>query len=81
VGYGDLVPVTQDGRLLASVLITVGVALVSVLTSYFTTRLIARRDPQGDQDRDEILAGIENLNKRLERIEAMLKNTEAGDKE
>jgi voltage-gated potassium channel len=81
VGYGDLVPVTQDGRLLASVLITVGVALVSVLTSYFTTQLIARRDPQGDQDRDEILASIENLNKRLERIESMLKNTETGDKE
>jgi len=81
VGYGDLVPVTEDGRLLASVLITLGVALVSVLTSYFTTQLIARRDPQGDEDRDEIMAGIQNLNKRLERIEVMLENTVAGDKD
>ena len=81
VGYGDLVPVTEDGRLLASVLITVGVALVSVLTSYFTTRFIARRDPQGDKDRDDIMAGIQNLNKRLERIEVMLEDTKAGDKD
>ena len=74
-------PVTDDGRLLASALMTVGVALVSVLTSYFTTLLISRSDPQGDQDRDEIMVGIQNLNNRLERIEESLKITEAGDKE
>ena len=81
VGYGDLVPVTDDGRLLASALMTVGVALVSVLTSYFTTLLISRSDPQGDKDRDEIMAGIQNLNYRLKRKEESLKITEAGEKE
>lgn len=34
VGYGDFVPVTDGGRILASALMTVGVVLVSVLTSY-----------------------------------------------
>ena len=81
VGYGDLVPVTPDGRLLAGFLITVGIALVSVLTSFATTRLITYNDPEKQKERDEIINGIQNLDKRLEQIEMMLKDAGVEDQE
>ncbi len=37
VGYGDFYPVTLEGRLVAAVLMTAGVALFSTLTAYKKT--------------------------------------------
>jgi voltage-gated potassium channel len=81
VGYGDLVPVTPDGRLLAGLLITVGIALVSVLTSFATTRLITYNDPENQKEPDEMLNGIRGINKRLDRIEMMLKDVGVEDQD
>ena len=69
VGYGDLVPKTDTGRFLASLLMTVGVALVSVLTSYITTNLIIRGDPEEEQRKKNLQFGIEQLTSRFDRLE------------
>ena len=74
VGYGDLVPVTDLGRLLASILMTVGVAFVSVITSFITTHLILRGDPKEAERRRMLSQGVYDLGKRLDEIERILQD-------
>ena len=46
-GYGDLVPVTHTGRLLALLLMTFGIGLFAVLTSFVASRVVRlRADPE-----------------------------------
>jgi voltage-gated potassium channel len=78
VGYGDLVPVTDTGRLLASSLMTLGVALVSVITSYVTTSLILRGDKEENERRERLENGIKQLNVRFDRLEKMLEEATNG---
>ncbi len=42
VGYGDITPVTKEGKFLASTLISGGIVLVSALTATFSATLINR---------------------------------------
>ena len=72
VGYGDRVPVTDGGRILATSLMTLGVALVSVLTSYVTSSLILRGDKEENERRERLENGIKQLNARFDRLEKML---------
>jgi voltage-gated potassium channel len=72
VGYGDRVPVTDGGRILATSLMTLGVALVSVLTSYVTSSLILRGDKEENERRERLENGIKQLNARFDRLEQML---------
>lgn len=77
VGYGDLVPVTEEGRILASGLMTIGIILVSVLTSYVTSNLMLRGDKK-EQDRKKRLdQGLRLLNERFDRLEAMIEELKA----
>lgn len=46
VGYGDYVPVTYLGRLLAMVLMTFGIGGFAVLTSFMASRLVAQDDQE-----------------------------------
>ena len=79
VGYGDLVPVTDLApRLLASSLMTLGVALVSVITSYVTTSLILRGDKEENERRERLENGIKRLNARFDRLEKMLEEATNG---
>jgi voltage-gated potassium channel len=62
VGYGDKYPVTAGGRGVAVVLMLVGIGLIGVLTATVASYFI---EANGDNDNA-------SLNKRLDRIEAML---------
>jgi len=42
VGYGDITPITREGKFLASILISGGIVLVSALTATFSATLINR---------------------------------------
>ncbi len=42
-GYGDLIPVTRSGRIIAAMLILVGVVGTSVFSGYFASLLVERR--------------------------------------
>jgi voltage-gated potassium channel len=48
VGYGDYVPVTFPGRILAMVLMTFGIGIFAVLTSFVASRLVRQQDDQED---------------------------------
>jgi voltage-gated potassium channel len=74
VGYGDRVPITDSGRILATLLMTFGVALVSVLTSYVTSSLILRGDKEENERRERLEEGIHNLNARFDNLEEMMED-------
>ncbi|MFE6969103.1 potassium channel family protein [Isoptericola sp. NPDC057653] len=59
VGYGDMVPVTPSGRVVAVCLMLGGVALLGVVTATLASLLVERvaRGPSGDAD-DEGGAGV-----------------------
>jgi voltage-gated potassium channel len=52
VGYGDYVPVTLTGRIMAMILMTFGVGIFAVLTGFLATKLLVpqEEDQEGEQD-------------------------------
>jgi voltage-gated potassium channel len=71
VGYGDIVPTTTAGRIVASGLMVVGFASLSLLTGFVASLLVHRR---AAADAESGLVGIE---KRLEEIEELLRKDAA----
>jgi voltage-gated potassium channel Kch len=71
VGYGDVVPTTTPGRLVASGLMIVGFASLSLLTGFVASLLVHRR---AAADAEPELARIEE---RLAEIERLLRKDAA----
>lgn len=69
VGYGDVVPTSFVGRLLASILILFGLAVLALLTATFSTMLMGRAMGVMAKDESEILKEIRRLHERLDRLE------------
>ena len=72
VGYGDVFPVTFEGRIIAGVLITAGMALFGTFTAYVATWFF---DATGEKEvklEEQTLEEIRDINLRLERIEKKL---------
>jgi voltage-gated potassium channel len=73
VGYGDVVPESPGGRIVASGLMLTGLALIPTLTSLIVSTLISKRR-EGEQERiiqmeresAELMARIEERLARLE---------------
>jgi voltage-gated potassium channel len=87
VGYGDIVPTTNVGRIVGGIELVVGISFIAFLTAGVTSTVIergqaARRASErarSDQDVQTILAAITStrnaiadLDQRLERIESQL---------
>lgn len=78
VGYGDHYPVTVSGRVVATVLMTVGVGLFGVLTSFLAaTFVISNRVEKADMDlvREEIAA----MQAELVALRELLETREAAE--
>ncbi len=74
VGYGDLVPHTTIGRVVAAVVMLVGIAFLTVITATITSTFIesARRRLEGVELKT-LDAKLDAIATRLEAIEADLK--------
>ena len=75
VGYGDHVPVTLAGRLVASLVMLVGIGFLTVITAAITSTFVSR------SRREQTLIGatpstpdLREIAERLERIEAAVTN-------
>jgi len=74
VGYGDNVPMTVAGQIVAVVVMLVGIGFLTVITAAITSTFVSRsRHEQAPPDVETALAEqFRQLDSRLERIEAAL---------
>ncbi len=74
VGYGDIVPETGAGRVVAAVLMLTGLALIPLLTSVTVSILVAKRSREAREeelrDLSTILDRLDGLDRRLEGLES-----------
>ena len=80
VGYGDIVPTTTSGRLIASIVMLTGIAFLTVITATITSTFVeaARRRAEG-RDTDTLSARLDLIGTRLAAIEAGLKRLDTGE--
>ena len=75
VGYGDHVPENAGGRILASLVMLLGIGFVTVITASITSSFVAQarltETPAGNDDAPSA-EHLRNIDERLERIEAAL---------
>jgi voltage-gated potassium channel len=72
VGYGDHVPTTVGGQLLAALVMLLGIGFITVITAAITSSFISRarlERPLGD-DGVFLAEQFKKIDERLERIEA-----------
>jgi voltage-gated potassium channel Kch len=74
VGYGDSVPTNLAGRLVAALVMLLGIGFLTVITAAITSTFVSRsRREQAPSDASTALAEqLRQLDSRLERIEAAL---------
>ena len=77
VGYGDQVPTTVAGRLLAVLVMLFGIGFLTVITAAITSTFVARSSLEADAlDAEAPTAEqVRELDRRLERIEAAVTRT------
>ncbi|MCB9150350.1 MAG: potassium channel family protein [Caldilineaceae bacterium] len=68
VGYGDRYPVTGLGRLMAAVLMTVGVGLFGVLSSYLAAQFLASADRPSENELAAIRQELAEIKQALAEI-------------
>jgi len=72
VGYGDNVPTTYAGRLLAAFVMLVGIGFLTVITAAITSTFVSRSrlEPAESDHETSLSEQLRQINARLERIEA-----------
>jgi voltage-gated potassium channel len=69
VGYGDQYPQTTGGRLIAIGLMLVGIGFVAILTAAAAQRFM-RSGERAEAEHSEVLERLDEIARRLERLEA-----------
>jgi voltage-gated potassium channel len=82
VGYGDLVPSSPAGRLVAALVMVIGIGFLTVITAAITSTFIetGRRRIEGTTS-DALSAKLDQIVARLDVIEAGLANISARDRD
>jgi voltage-gated potassium channel len=79
VGYGDHVPTTAGGRLLAGLVMLFGIGFLAVITAAITSTFVARnaQRAEGLDAEPPTAEQVRGLDRRLELVEAALERIEA----
>jgi voltage-gated potassium channel len=69
VGYGDVVPQSGEGRIVATVLMLTGLGLIPLITSVVVSILVSQRTREAREeelrDLDQILERLDAIDRRL----------------
>ena len=80
VGYGDRYPVTDDGRLVGTLVIVIGVGIFGTFTGYLANLFLApkktKREPAVDVDIDVAWTQVERLRELLAEQQASIDDIE-----
>jgi len=78
VGYGDRFPVTVSGRLVAVLLMTAGIGLFGIITSYLSSLFIAPVDDNGeDNEVAQLRAELAEIKQLLQELNGRLPEQQA----
>jgi voltage-gated potassium channel len=74
VGYGDITPKELSGRIIAAVLMLVGIGFISLITATVAHTLLTRAGQAAEAARDEVqAASLERIERRLADLERLLR--------
>jgi voltage-gated potassium channel len=80
VGYGDITPETVGGRIVAAVLMIVGIGMFSLLTANISsklTRVDEREERMGDHiDGQFVVAELQKLRSEIKRLSLLIEERE-----
>jgi voltage-gated potassium channel len=76
VGYGDHVPVTVSGRLVAAFVMLVGIGFLTVITAAITSTFVSRTEGEQAQS-DAAVATAQQLREIESRLDSRLARIEA----
>jgi voltage-gated potassium channel len=68
VGYGDIAPETDGGRIVAMMIMLVGIGFVALLTAFIADRFISEQKTTESKE-DQILEELRLVNQRLDNLE------------
>lgn len=70
VGYGDVTPASTEGRVVASLLMIVGFATLTLVTASISAGFVDRMQRQRrERELDAMLEALQGIEQRLERLE------------
>jgi voltage-gated potassium channel len=69
VGYGDVVPVQPQGRIIAAAVMIVGITFLSLITATVASVLMHRAGGHAPGEETEVAAALERIERRLESLE------------
>jgi voltage-gated potassium channel len=72
VGYGDNVPASTAGRLVAVLVMLLGISFLTVITASITSTFVARSRSAPEPSEPATAEQLRALDRRLERIEAAI---------
>ena len=74
VGYGDIVPTQVEGRIIASLVMLIGIGFLSLITATVASTLIARADEASNAEQREAVAdAFRRIEQRLDELERLLR--------
>jgi voltage-gated potassium channel len=73
VGYGDQYPVSNLGRIIGAVIMTVGVGLFGTITAFLANAFIGP-DDDGEQVREDLVAEIAKLSSQITEMKSILQS-------
>jgi voltage-gated potassium channel len=72
VGYGDIIPMTLAGRLVAALVMLLGIGFLAVITASITSTFVSRPRHEPSAGETAMAEQLRQFDSRLERIEAAL---------